>query len=85
MYIKNTSQLISQKQVKRLSFFKQTDSTFLLHVFNEDSTRMLATRDLSTLFQEQCLPSAWVKWNCPALASLSLKLDYWNLITWLYD
>lgn len=35
--------------------------------------------------QECCLPSAWTKWNCSALASLPLKLDYWNLITWLDD
>lgn len=85
MYIKNALPLISGKQVKRLSFFKRVDSDFLLHVFNRDSTQMLATCNLSLLSQEQCLPSALAKWACPVLASLSLKLDYWNLITWLYD
>lgn len=34
---------------------------------------------------EECLPSAWAKCNCPGLASMPLKLDYWNLITWLRD
>jgi hypothetical protein len=86
VYIKNTLHLISQKQVKRLSFFEQT-APFLLLVFNGDSTQMLAPCNLSMLLREQCLPSAWAKWCWPSLyffpAPETWLLDFNYILIWL--
>lgn len=85
--IKNTLHLISRKQVKKLSFFMHTDYTFLLCVFHRNSTQMLATGNLSMLFQEQCLPSAWAKWNWPSPcffpAPETWLLDFNYMVIWL--